>query len=121
MGQTTFTWDELAIAYEAMLRECSNSDEYTLRRWIGFAQGMTNLIPCIRNLPDLDNLLKWMSHNNLGLKVPDRELLLNIYYDDSLYVLQLYRRGELWNETRTTFDEVVNQLQNQIKTMREVD
>lgn len=114
------TWDEIIARYERMYSRCIGS-EVMMERWGDYYRGMLALVPRIRNLPELKEMIKWVSHETLYIRKPDIVPVLTISYSDNSYVLRSYLNGaELLEERKAAAEEVVGELQNQIKTMREV-
>ena len=118
------TWDEILGRYDWLYSQCVES-EAMMGRWGNFAGGMLALIPQIRNLPELNDFVKWLSHFALVMKVPDKETELVVLYDLDSYVvlssLPGYRSEEETKamENKVSAENVVAEILIQIKKMRE--
>ena len=119
MPALNLTWDEILGQYDWMYSQCVKS-EAMMGRWGSFASGMLALIPQIRNLHDIKDVKKWLSHFCLVMQVPDKEIeLVILYYDDS-YVIKSYLPGhKVEAETNAIAEEVVSEILKQINRMRE--
>lgn len=111
-------WNDIVKEYQGIYSKSPRTSEH--------AHGMLRLIPELRNMPGIEQLVPGTSHATLFLKSPSKLTEICVWFENELYIIYLYDSSldvseyEHYDDekVKVTFNEVISVLLDFIDRVR---